>query len=132
MSQFKLESHLSQVAAHLKQRASALVRKTAFGIEGAIKASMAEAKHGRTYKVSKTGRAHQASAPGEAPAIDTGALVNSIQTTAEGLNAVIGTNMEYAVHLEFGTVAMEPRPFFGPTFEHAQPAFEQGLRELLK
>lgn len=126
MSQFTLKSNIGQVSAQLHQRASQLVRKTAFGIEAAIKVSMAEPKSGRQYGL------HQASAPGESPAIDTGALVNSIRTEADGLSAVVGVGQEYGVYLEFGTVKMASRPFMGPAFERAEPEFQRGLKELVK
>lgn len=64
----------------------------------------------------KTGRIygnHQASAPGEAPATDTGALAGSIfaEPGSENLSAILVARMPYATHLEFGTRNMEPRPF---------------------
>lgn len=123
---FRLESKIPQLTAALKTRASELVRRTAFEIEADIKTSMAEPKSGRVYG------GHQASAPGEAPAIEAGHLVNSIQTNAEGLSATVGTNAEQAPVLEFGGARILPRPFFGPAFEKAEPEFEKGLKELLK
>lgn len=85
---------------------------------------MAEAKSGHIYG------SHQASAPGEAPAIDTGVLVNSIQTEIDGLTAVVGTNQEYAPVLEFGGAKMAPRPFLASAFEAAAPEFEKKLDEV--
>lgn len=123
---FRLQSNAAQISAQLQRRASALVRATAFGIEGDIKTSMAEPKSGHIYGN------HQASAPGESPAIDTGQLANSIQTVVEELSATVGTNTEYAPYLEFGTHRMAPRPFMGPAFERAKPEFEKGLKELVK
>ena len=56
---------------------------------------------------------HQASAPGEAPANDTGALIASGRVTAaKGTYAAFaGWQRIYAFFLEFGTDRMEPRPF---------------------
>jgi HK97 gp10 family phage protein len=128
---FKLQSRIPQLQGEMRRRAGQLVRKTAFGIEAHAKASMGEQKHGRIYKRGK--KKHQASASGEAPAIDEGALVNSIQTEMTGeMSAVIGSNMEYAPHLELGTIHIAPRPFLGPAFEAAKDEFEAGLKELLK
>lgn len=123
---FRLQSNVGAVTAQIEKRAGELVRRTAFGIEAKIKLSMSDSKSGRMYG------SHQASAPSEAPAIDTGFLVNSIQTEADGLSAAVGTNAEYALPLEFGTHRMQPRPFFGPAFEAAKPEFEKGLKELMK
>ncbi len=87
-------------------------------------------KTGRTYttrfKTNKTtGRIfptedrvpHQASAPGEAPASDTGKLVGSIVGDAQGLKGYVEARSVYAIHLEYGTRAMAARPFMVPALE---------------
>ncbi len=60
--------------------------------------------------------AHQASAPGEAPASDTGYLVNnrSINIDTASIRATLSFHAAYAVFLEYGTDRMEPRPFARP------------------
>ena len=74
----------------------------------------------------KTGRSyvrgtvtHRASAPGEAPATDTGILAGSIgwNVDASTLTAEVFAGAAYAVHLELGTARMEPRPFMVPALE---------------
>lgn len=80
--------------------------------EGFVKSSMNSAKQGRTYRRGK--KSHTASAPGEAPAIDYGSLINSIGVEREGNDAVIFTSAEAAPHLEFGTARMQARPFMRP------------------
>ena len=60
-----------------------------------VKRSMATPKSGAIYD------GHQASAPGEPPAIDSGMLVNSISFKKEGpLIGKIFTNIEYSERLE--------------------------------
>ena len=61
----------------------------------------------------RRGITHQASAPGEPPASDTGNLVQNItiEVDARNLKATITSNAEYADALEFGTSKMEPRPY---------------------
>lgn len=60
---------------------------------------------------------HQASAPGEAPADDTGALVASLEVNMVAINqyafsAVVGSELHYAEELEF----------FGPNYDgNARP-----------
>lgn len=68
-------------------------------------------KTGRLYR--RRGVVHQASAPGEAPANDTGRLVNSrsIQLFPDRLAARLNFGTKYAGMLEYGTPKMEPRPF---------------------
>ena len=60
---------------------------------------------------------HIASAPGEAPAIDYGKLINSIKAVKVGtMGAATITDSNYAVPLEFGSAKrdMAARPFFTP------------------
>lgn len=80
-------------------------------------------KTGRIYPSKhRKGAMHQASAPGQFPAADSGRLHQSI-TTATVQNddrAVVvetGANAPYAMALEFGTSKMEPRPFMTPSFQ---------------
>lgn len=126
MSSIKLESNIAQFTRQLRTRSEKLVAKTALGIETKIKTEMAAAKSGREYG------GHVASAPGEAPAIDTGELINSIQTDINGLSATVGTNQEKAAHLEFGTAHIAARPFMEPAFEEAKPEFERELKEIVE
>lgn len=68
-------------------------------------------KTGLIYR--RRGVTHQASAPGEPPASDTGNLVRNItiEVDAQHLSATVTSNAEYADALEFGTIKMEPRPY---------------------
>ena len=131
MRKFELKSNIPNLTAALRRRAAALVDTTANTVRFEAIAPMSGPKSGRIYR--RGSRTHQASAPGEAPAIDYGVLANSIQVERESdLRQTVFTNTEYAVYLEFGTSRMSPRPFFGPAFEAARPIFEAGIRELLK
>ena len=126
MSKFTLQSRIPQLTRQLRSRGEQIVSETAFGIEGRIKQSMTEPKSGKEYG------GHIASAPGEAPAIATRALINSIQTEIDGLSATVGTNQEKAAHLEFGTTDMAARPFMEPAFDEAAPEFEKKLKEIFE
>lgn len=61
---------------------------------------------------------HQASAPGEAPADWTGQLVASGHTryNRTALMGEVVFSAPYALHLEYGTEKMEPRPYLRPAF----------------
>lgn len=76
---------------------------------------------------------HQASAPGEAPASDTGRLVNSIvMRVDEGdLIALITAGTEYAPYLEFGTRKMAARPFLNPALTNNRPRIIQLMRSIM-
>ena len=84
------------------------------------KSILAGGKTGRIYK--RRGVTHQASAPGEAPASDTGRYVNSINTQAGNDPMAVevhggGGIVNYAKALEFGTAKMEARPAAVPAVE---------------
>lgn len=68
-------------------------------------------KTGRVYR--RRGVVHQASAPGEAPASDTGTLVNArrIDLLTAELAARLTFTARHAPFLERGTKNIEPRPF---------------------
>jgi HK97 gp10 family phage protein len=84
-----------------------------------IKAGFHEAKHGTIYE--RAGQSHQASAPGETPASDSGDTEASIEvsTDLQGGKIVsqISAGTEYAVDLELGTINMLPRPIMRPAAE---------------
>ena len=79
-------------------------------------------KSGRIYK--RGGVTHRASAPGEAPASDTGRLINSITAHINKISlnklesfVVAGRGVvKYARMLEFGTAKMGARPFMLPAY----------------
>lgn len=89
----------------------------------------------------KTGRMygkHQASAPGEAPASDTGRLVNSrtVDLSEGQLQARLTYRTAYAAALELGTEKMEPRPFLrralAETTKEGQAMVTEEIKAVLK
>ncbi len=80
---------------------------------------------------------HQASAPGEAPMTDSGALVASIKPPEVGdLFATVGSPLVYASYLEYGTRKMAPRPIWHKTADKEGLRFrdrvEEGLRNIIR
>jgi hypothetical protein len=76
---------------------------------------------------------HRASAPGEAPATDTGRLASSVQYRSTGqMSAEVSTAVEYGAYLEFGTARIAPRPAWRPAVQEAAPKFRQRLEEALR
>jgi len=79
------------------------------------------------------------SSPGHAPAIDSGLLHDSINSTSSvstlggygDITAIAYTDVEYAPHLEYGTVHMEARPFMVPAAERVRPSFEKAMRSAI-
>ncbi|MDI9548420.1 MAG: hypothetical protein QM346_12565 [Chloroflexota bacterium] len=114
-----------EIAAKLPREAAKITEKTALRIEETAKTSMAGPKSGRMYG------AHQASAPGESPAIDTSNLANSIGTEAMGgASHMVYAGTEYALSLEFGSPRVAPRPFLGPAASQEEPEFLREMADL--
>ena len=114
-------SRLNRILRDLPSNRAHALETIAREINAAAVVSMGEEKHGRIDDFG-----HQASAPGEAPAIDTGYLANSM--TAELLNsetAIVYTNAEYAEELEFGGSHLAPRPFLQPAVSRVTAAIER-------
>lgn len=105
-------------------------------VEGEAKRSILNGqKSGRIYQ--RRSVTHQASAPGESPASDTGRLVNSINGTVETAKAeaVVKAGsgaVKYARMLEFGTSKMAARPFFFPAVEKSRPWIIERLNKSLR
>ena len=94
------------------------------------KASLEGSRSGRIYRI--RGKEHQASAPGEAPAVDTGNLKGSIkvgEVTED--HAVLETNADYAAYLEFGTRYMAARPFMRPSVENHLDEIEAAMAAVI-
>jgi hypothetical protein len=96
----------------------------------AMKRSLSLPKHGRVYVRSdarrkRSGRAfrrleriHRASAPGEAPASDTGALARSIKARVPSAFQLEIETSDIGEMLEFGTETIDERPFIRPAIKH--------------
>jgi hypothetical protein len=91
------------------------------------------ASGGKIYSNFSTGgraTSHQASAPGEPPASDTGSLLGSVShqiKVAETVYARVGTPLAHGLYLERGThrqdgtVGMLPRPWLVPALHIVVP-----------
>lgn len=149
MSVVKWKSHLPEFARELQGQQKVMLRELARVFERRLQEMFRAPKHGRVYRaetqvsfktkggsdvsftawkgrgVGKKGRAgkvHIASAPGEAPAIDTGALRQSVthevDSDKDGARLRLGVSTgaaQYALRLEFGGKGLEPRPAWVPT-----------------
>jgi len=75
---------------------------------------------------------HRASAPGEAPATDTGALASSITyRKVDVMTAEVESRLPYATFLEFGTANIDPRPSWQPAVEAAGPKLQERVAKAL-
>ena len=87
----------------------------------AIKSIQTGSKSGVMYQMYNPRREHRASAPGQAPASDTGNLVSKIIVKQKTRNITnVESNANYSAYLEYGTSKMEARPFMLPAFEKSK------------
>ena len=114
-----------------------LLGKVVAGLTKAAEWAVGEVKRsfqpgtGRVYI--RGGKRHQASAPGQPPAVDTSRLrthiTHLVQTSGSQVTAYVGTNVEYAKELEFGTSRKAARPFLRPILaERKVELFEQFIK----
>lgn len=103
-----LASRVAGAGLRIGATGSAILRATAFGIEGDAKAL--------------------------AP-VDTGTLRSSISTTFSGdgrsgqMAAEIGPTVEYGVFQEYGTSTQPGKPFMGPAYDRRVPGFTEALAQ---
>lgn len=119
-----------QISAQMRARAGEVVQETTQDIDADIKERMQGPKSGALYP--RPGKWHQASAPGEAPAVDYGFLANSMQMEfPRQLLGVVYTNQDYAAPLEYGTGRVAARPFMTPAAVDAWPVFLAAMRQVI-
>lgn len=123
-------SGLSQLGEKVRRQAEAILDRNAQDVlTHAVDAILTGPKTGAMYG------AHQASAPGEAPANDMGTLANSMTITKPGdLAREIEAPAEYAAALEFGRLdgTIAPRPFLAPALDAVKPQFVSDVAEMVK
>ena len=118
----KVLSQLENLDKQLEPDFQEIVKGGAQLIRGeAIKSIQTGAKSGVVYQMYNPRREHRASAPGQAPASDTGNLVSKIIVKQKTRNITnVESNANYSAYLEYGTSKMEPRPFMLPAFEKSK------------
>lgn len=114
-------------------RLSKVLMVSAINIQGSAQESIQTGpRTGRIYR-KKSGRLHQASAPGEFPASDTGQLANSIHVAKVSRLAVrVGSVVNHGRHLEKGTKHMAKRPWLEPSVRKELPALEKQVKALFE
>lgn len=130
----ELQAALKAMGPKLQAEVGKAVTGTALELQGDVKKRIQRGPaSGRTYRKSNPTRVHQASAPGQAPATDTGRLVSSITFDTQGpLTATIGSRLVYALWLEYGTSRMAARPYFRPAVEAMRAKFVKRLEAAVR
>jgi hypothetical protein len=101
-------------------------------VESTAKESIAHGSHtGAIYKRGNV--SHQASAPGETPATDTGAFISSINhwESDNGLTVSVGSLLGYSADLEYGTKNMGARPWLHPALDANRKAIIARIKQAL-
>ena len=125
-------THFGEIGASMAREIDVVCESTALDIQARAQMAIQNPpKSGRIYRRGNV--AHQASAPGEAPATDTGALVNSAYTKKlADADYETGFTVEYAAALEFGTPKIEPRPYLRPAVEAVRKAFIAAIKRIVE
>lgn len=129
-----LVHQLGQVPAGTETAVRRIVTGTAMQVQADVKKSVQTGpKTGRVYNRGR-GRYHQASAPGEAPATDTGTLASRIYQEANdgGMSASVFSDVDYAGTLERGGGKIAPRPYFGPALDKNAQNFVNALENAVR
>ena len=120
------ESRWEYFKARVDQQTGLLVQDGIDDIESETKRSiLQDAKTGRIYG------SHQASAPGESPANDTGELIAGMSTSRIGMDGSFFSDTFYSMYLEFGTPNMAPRPHLRPAFAYARSKVRRHAKKRL-
>lgn len=106
------------------------VEKAASDLEKELKKSILTGeKSGELYNSGN--KLHRSSAPGQAPANDSGKLANSIghkKIKDNEFDVTIKSN--YAIILEFGTSRMQARPFIRPGIEKVRKRLSSAINAI--
>ena len=152
---FRLISNFVQVTNAIEKSLPKQCLRACHEVRNEWVRSLTGARHGRLYRMpnskaptftAKRYRAarrkdrmvtgyYRASAAGEAPARRVGDLVRSIRVMPRfeprRIQARVGSTLDYALYLEYGTENMSPRPSLGPAKDRAMPKvlsiFAEGL-----
>ena len=130
-----VEFDTESIVGRVQQAAfSAVVEATEATLANAVRRIQEPPKTGHIYR--RRGVEHQASAPGESPAADTGRLVQSGRTESNSstLTGRVIFTTAYAAALEYGndkgTIA--PRPYARPALAEEQINFVNNLRSEIR
>jgi HK97 gp10 family phage protein len=114
-----------------RREADRVTERTARSIVASAQVAMSEPKSGKVYVRGNV--AHQASAPGEAPAVDTGVLRASggVEPAGDRDGWWAYFSAEYGLYLEYGTPTIEPRPFLRPAVEQHRDEYLDEIARLV-
>lgn len=136
----RVRANITSLDSYTREQATRFVVRGTVQAETELKKILGPQSGTRTGRAYKRGsKTHIASAPGEAPAVDSGRLRQSVfRTTPKAsrktVSATVGVATPYALALQVGTERMEARPFINRLAEqpHADTIFDQAVKALRK
>jgi len=134
----ELRQRLGRISRETRVEVERAIQRGALAIESrAVQGIIDPPKSGRIYRSKhRKGALHQASAPGQFPAADSGRLHQSITnvdaSSGDVIRRDIGANAPYATALELGTSKMAPRPFMQPAFDENVAAVSQSIQAAIR
>ncbi len=130
----KLNKALAKLSPEINRRVREELIEGGFLIESTAKKSIQKPSSGITY-IRKDRPNHVASKPGSAPNTDTGNLVRNIFTEItdkkNSTKVIVRTDVEYGIHLEFGTTNMEARPWLFPAIQKHKRGILKRINQII-
>jgi HK97 gp10 family phage protein len=135
-NQITLINNLDDISDQLSEALGQGLLKGTILLRNEVLKLLSGQRSGRTYKIAGTNRTYKASSPFEPPASRLGHLRNSYQykVLGAGHNAkgFVGSELEYAHYLEYGTYKMQPRPHLIPAMRNSKPKIEKLFKRIIR
>jgi len=125
--EIELKSYLKEVEAKIDSTIKERMNDAVNEVRNQTLETLSGARSGRQYKIPGTQRIYTASAPGEPPATATSRLKQSVATdvSGDGLEGIVGTDIDYGKKLEYGDSKIEARPWLKVSFEKSANAIKE-------
>ena len=115
----------------IETNVNAVISELTSSTEQALRAAVDELSN-TAYSVEKTAKENIK----RNRTVDTGRLLGSISTDIKqggsDVTAEVGTNVEYANYIEYGTCKMGAKPFLNPAFEEETEGLENRIRQAIR
>ena len=133
---FSLRNNIPRITRMLPEEFEQALLKSAIQVNNEVRRTLTGQRTGKLYKVAGTKRTYRASSPAEPPAVRLGHLRNSYQYKVKGngfrAQAFVGSPLDYAHYLEYGTAHMRPRRHLSVAFKKIAPKIMKNFEKLIK
>lgn len=127
---------LPQLTRMLPKAFEKAILKSAITVNNEVRRTLTGSRHGKLYRVPATHKTWRASAPDEPPAVRLGHLRNSYQykVKSNGFASVafVGSPLDYAHYLEYGTAKMRPRRHLSVAFKKSKEKVMKNFEDLIR